>query len=169
MLNKTIDELVEDGSVVLTGSEVRSASAGSQESQTTGAVEYVVELSLNDEGTAAFADATEEAYNNGNDSIAIYYDGDLISVPSVNAVISDGRAVISGSMTYEDAEQMASTIRIGGLNLELEEISSKVVGAQLGEEAVSTSLMAGAIGLVIVCVFMICVYLLTGLASSIAL
>ena len=169
VLNKTIDELQESGSIVLTGSEVDSASAGSQENQTTGAVQYVVELSLNDEGTTAFAEATQEAYDNGNDSIAIYYDGDLISVPSVNAVISDGRAVIQGNMTYEEAEQMASTIRIGGLNLELEEISSKVVGAQLGEEAVSTSLLAGAVGLAIVCVFMIFVYLLTGFASSIAL
>lgn len=169
VLDKTIEELQESGSVVLTGSEVKSASAGSQESQTTGAVQYVVEISLNDEGTAAFAEATQEAYDNGNDTIAIYYDGDLISVPRVNAVISDGKAIIEGNMSYEEAEQMASTIRIGGLNLELEEISSKVVGAQLGEEAVSTSLLAGAIGLVIVCVFMIIVYLLTGLASSIAL
>ncbi len=169
VLDKTIEELQESGSVVLTGSEVKSASAGSQESQTTGAVQYVVEISLNDEGTAAFAEATQEAYDNGNDTIAIYYDGDLISVPRVNAVISDGKAIIEGNMSYEEAEQMASTIRIGGLNLELEEISSKVVGAQLGEEAVSTSLLAGAIGLVIVCVFMIVVYLLTGLASSIAL
>ena len=69
-------------------------------------------------------------------------------------------------MTYEEADNIASTIRIGGLNLELEEISSKVVGAQLGEEAISTSLMAGAIGLAIVCLFMMWVYLLPGLASQ---
>lgn len=169
VLNKTIDELKESDSIVLTGTEVEAASATANESQTTGAVEYGVSLTLNDEGTTAFAEATEEAYNNGKDSIAIYYDGELISVPSVKAVIENGEAYISGNMTYEEAEQMASTIRIGGLNLELEEISSKVVGAQLGEEAISTSLLAGAIGLAIVCVFMIFVYLLTGLASSIAL
>ena len=129
-----------------------------------------MDLTLNDEGTAAFAAATEEAYNNGNDTIAIYYDGDLISVPKVNAIIENGQAQISGEgMTYEEADNIASTIRIGGLNLELEEISSKVVGAQLGEEAISTSLMAGAIGLAIVCLFMMWVYLLPGLASSIAL
>ena len=57
-------------------------------------------------------------------------------------------------MTYEEADNIASTIRIGGLNVELEEISSEVVGAQLGQEAVSTSLLAGAIGLAIVCIFM---------------
>ncbi len=113
--------------------------------------------------------ATTEAYNNGNDTIAIYYDGELISVPSVNAIIENGQAQITGSASYEEADNIASTIRIGGLNLELEEISSKVVGAQLGEEAISTSLKAGAIGLAAVCLFMIFVYLLPGFASSIAL
>ena len=168
-LTKTIDELQADGSIVLTGSEVESASAGSFADQTTGATEYAVELKLNEEGTAAFATATEEAYNNGQDSIAIYYDGDLISVPSVNAVIKNGEATISGSMTYEEADSIASTIRIGGLNVELKEISSEVVGAQLGQEAVSTSLLAGVIGLVIVCLFMCWVYLLPGFAASLAL
>lgn len=170
VLNKSIDELQGTDSIVLTGSEVKNATAGSFQQSTTGATEYGVDLTLNDEGTAAFAAATEEAYNNGNDTIAIYYDGDLISVPQVNAIIENGQAQISGEgMTYEEADNIASTIRIGGLNLELEEISSKVVGAQLGEEAISTSLMAGAIGLAIVCLFMMWVYLLPGLASSIAL
>ncbi len=168
-LTKTIDELQADGSIVLTGSEVESASAGSYADQTTGATEYAVELKLNEEGTAAFATATEEAYNNGNDTIAIYYDGDLISVPRVDAVIENGEATISGSMTYEEADSIASTIRIGGLNVELKEISSEVVGAQLGQEAVSTSLLAGVIGLLIVCLFMCWVYLLPGFAASLAL
>ena len=170
VLNKSIDELQGTDSIVLTGSEVKNATAGSFQQSTTGATEYGVDLTLNDEGTAAFAAATEEAYNNGKDTIAIYYDGDLISVPQVNAIIENGQAQISGEgMTYEEADNIASTIRIGGLNLELEEISSKVMGAQLGEEAISTSLMAGAIGLAIVCLFMMWVYLLPGLASSIAL
>jgi len=103
------------------------------------------------------------------ETIAIYYDGELISVPSVNAEITDGQAMIEGNMSYEEAEQLASTIRIGGLSVELEEIRSNVVGAQLGEEAISTSLMAGAIGLAIVFVFMCVVYLLPGFASSLAL
>ena len=89
----------------------------------------------------------------------------MISVPRVNAEITDGQAIIEGSMEYEEAEQLASTIRIGGLSVELEEIRSNVVGAQLGEEAISTSLMAGAVGLVIVFVFMCMVYLLPGFAS----
>ena len=71
----------------------------------------------------------------------------MISVPNVDVEITDGQAVIEGNMSYEEAEQLASTIRIGGLSVELEEIRSNVVGAQLGEEAISTSVLAGAIGL----------------------
>jgi len=61
--------------------------------------------------------------------------------------IGVGKAQISGNMDYEEADNIASTIRIGGLKLELEELRSNVVGAQLGEQAVATSLKAGAIGL----------------------
>ena len=167
-LTKTIDELEADGSIVLTGNEVESASAGTYADSTTNATKYAVSLKLNDEGTTAFAAATQEAYAAG-ESIAIYYDGELVSVPDVNNVIENGEAEITGMSSYEEAESLASTIRIGGLNVELEEISSEVVGAQLGQEALDTSLLAGAIGLAIVCIFMCFVYLLPGLASSLAL
>ena len=167
-LTKTIDELEADGSIVLTGNEVETASAGTYSDKTTNATKYAVSLQLNDEGTAAFAAATQEAYEN-NESIAIYYDGELVSVPNVNNVIENGEAEITGMASYEEAENLASTIRIGGLNVELEEISSEVVGAQLGQEALDTSLLAGAIGLAIVCIFMCFVYLLPGLAASLAL
>ena len=167
-LTKTIDELEADGSIVLTGNEVESASAGTYADSTTNATKYAVSLKLNDEGTTAFAAATQEAYAAG-ESIAIYYDGELVSVPNVNNVIENGEAEITGMSSYEEAESLASTIRIGGLNVELEEISSEVVGAQLGQEALDTSLLAGAIGLAIVCIFMCFVYLLPGLASSLAL
>lgn len=168
VLNKTIEELQEDGSIVLTGSDVKTASAGVRTDDLTGKQTNVVSLELNEEGTQKFAEATKNAYAAG-ESIGIYYDGAFISVPSVNAEILDGKAEISGSMTYEEADKLASTIRIGGLTLELEELRSNVVGAQLGEEAISTSLVAGAIGLIIVILFMCAVYLLPGLASSIAL
>ncbi len=168
VLNKTIEELETDGSIVLTGSDVKSASAATQQNSTTSVKQNVVEISMSESGTEKFAEATRAA-NEAGETIAIYYDGELISVPRVNAVIEDGKAIIEGSMTYEEADALASTIRIGGLNLELEELRSNVVGAQLGEEAVSTSLKAGAIGLAVVFVFMIIVYLLPGFASSLAL
>ena len=168
MLAKSMDELKEEGSVVLTGTDIKSAKSGSYQDSTTGANENVVQLSMTKEGTEKFAEATKAA-KEAKETIAIYYDGELISVPSVNAEITDGQAIIEGNMSYEEAEQLASTIRIGGLSVELEEIRSNVVGAQLGEEAISTSLMAGAVGLAIVFVFMCVVYLLPGLASSLAL
>ena len=168
VLAKSMDELKEEGSVVLTGTDIKSAKSGSYQDSTTGANENVVQLSMTKEGTEKFAEATKAAKEAG-ETIAIYYDGELISVPSVNAEITDGQAMIEGNMSYEEAEQLASTIRIGGLSVELEEIRSNVVGAQLGEEAISTSLMAGAIGLAIVFVFMCVVYLLPGFASSLAL
>ncbi|RHS78575.1 protein translocase subunit SecD [Firmicutes bacterium AM43-11BH] len=167
-LNKTIEELQEDGSIVLTGSDVKTATAGAYTDSTTGSKENVVDLEFTKEGTEKFAAATKVAKEAGQ-SIGIYYDGAFVSVPNVKAVISDGRAQISGSMSYEEADQLASTIRIGGLNLELEELRSNVVGAQLGEEAISSSLKAGAIGLAIVFVFMCWVYLLPGFSAGLAL
>ena len=166
---KTIEELEEDGSVVLTGKDVESAEAMHQQNSTTKATESVVQLKMTDEGKQKFADATQEAYSAGK-SIGIYYDEKFVSVPSVNAVISDGTAVISGgNMDWDEATSLASTLRIGSLSLELEELRSNVVGAKLGQEAITTSLKAGAIGFGIVCVFMIAVYLIPGLAASLAL
>ena len=167
-LNKSIEELEADGSIVLTGNDVKNASAESRTDQDTKKNESVVSLSFTKDGTEKFAEATEKAYAAG-ESIGIYYDGAFVSVPNVQSVISDGQAQISGMDSFEEAEQLASTIRIGGLNLQLEELRSNVVGAQLGQEAISTSLMAGAIGLAIVFVFMCIVYLLPGFASGLAL
>ena len=167
-LTKDLEELIEDGSVVLTGSDVKSAKAGTRADQLTGASSNVVALEFNDNGIEKFSEATAKAAKAG-ETIAIYYDGEFISVPVVNSAIDDGLAEISGSMTYEEAEKIASTIRIGGLNLELEELRSNVVGAQLGEDAIKTSLQAGAIGLALVIIFMCAVYLLPGFAAGIAL
>ncbi|MBQ6096031.1 MAG: protein translocase subunit SecD [Lachnospiraceae bacterium] len=168
VLNKTIDEMLADGSITLSGTDVASASAGYQQDNMKNN-EIVVSLSMTDEGTQKFAELTKEAYNNNHATIAIYYDGAIVTAPQVQAIITDGHAVINGQRTIEEAEQLASTIRIGGLKLELEEIHSKVVGAQLGTEAIQTSLKAGVIGLIIVAVFMIAVYFVSGFASAIAL
>ncbi len=166
-LLKTIEELQADGSIVLTGTEVAGAQARAQQ-DSMGNSENVVALSLNETGKEAFAKATERAFNNG-ETIAIYYDEEFVTVPNVQAVITDGNAVISGQKTPEEAEQLASTIRIGGLKLELEELRSNVVGAQLGSEAINSSLIAAAVGFALVVVFMIAVYYISGLAASLAL
>jgi SecD/SecF fusion protein len=167
VLNKPIEELEADGSVVLVGTDVAAATAGTMQNNL-GNQEFAVDLTLTDSGTAKFAAATQKAYNAG-ESIGIYYDGEFVSVPMVNTVITGGQAQITGMADYEEAEHLASTIRIGGLKLQLEELHSKVVGAQLGVEAIDTSLKAGLIGLLLVIIFMIIVYRLPGAASSLAL
>lgn len=167
-LNYDIKDLVKNGSVILQGSDVKSADATYQQNDQTGASSPVVSISLTEKGTKAFADATTSAYAKG-ESIGIYYDGQFVSVPTVNAAITNGQCIIEGMEDYDAAERLASYIRIGGLNIELKELQSEVVGAQLGGDALSSSLKAGGIGLLIVMVFLIVMYFVPGVAASIAL
>ncbi|MBO4784194.1 MAG: protein translocase subunit SecD, partial [Lachnospiraceae bacterium] len=168
MLLRSIDDLKADGSIILDGTDVKSAKAATQDNQTTGNKENVVALSLNDSGTQKFADATRNAYSKG-ETIAIYYDGNFISVPRVSVVITNGEAVITGMANLTEADRLASKIRIGALKLTLEKLRSNIVGAQLGTEAVSSSIKAAAIGLALVAIIMIAVYFIPGLASVLAL
>ena len=167
MLAKPVEDLVKSGEVVVEGTDVADAQAGSV-SDNMNNQQFVVSLTFTPEGTTKFAEATTKAHLLG-ETIAIYYDGEIVSAPTVNEPITNGTAQISGSFTYDEAEQLASTIRIGGLKVELEELRSNVVGAQLGQEAVSTSVKAALIGFAIVALFMIVIYLIPGLASIIAL
>ena len=157
---------LEDGTVILNGTDVVSSEAVTQRDQTLGNTEYVVSLTFSEEGAKAFAEATSE--NVGN-PIYIVYDEQVISAPTVRTAITDGKCVIEGSFTAESASNLASSIRIGSLSLELEEIRSNVVGAQLGEQAISTSLIAGLIGLIIVIIFMIIVYKAPGVIAGLSL
>ena len=154
-----------DGTVILDGTHVISAEAASQRDNMNN-TEYVVQLEFDKEGTEAFAKATSE--NVGN-NISIVYDGEAISSPRVREPITDGKCVISGSFTIESAQELASFIRIGSLSLELEEIRSNVVGAQLGQKALSTSLRGGIIGLAIVILIMIIAYKVPGIIAGFAL
>ena len=167
VLNYTIEELKEKGSIVLEGSSVVDAQGGVDQDNT-GNNDYVTDLEFDSEGAKAFAEATQYAYDN-SETIGIYYDGEFVSVPNVQAVITNGRAVISNMESVESAQRLATTLRIGSLTLELHEISSSVVGATLGSNAIKTSLTAGAIGLALVIIFMIAVYALPGFVASLAL
>lgn len=156
---------LEDGTVVLTGNQVADAAAKTQQDNM-GNREYVVQLELTKDGKEAFAKATAE---NVGKAIEIVYDDHVISAPTVNEAIPDGTAIISGMADAEEAQNLASSIRIGSLSLELEEIRSNVVGAQLGEDAIRTSLIAGAIGIALVIIFMIIVYALPGVVAGLSL
>ena len=166
VLTRSMEEIEADGDVVLTGSDIAKAEAVMQQAQSGVGNEYVVALTLNEEGKGKFAEATRASIGK---QIAIVYDGEVISAPAVSTAITDGQAVISGMDDFEEANKLASTIRIGALPLELTEIRSTVVGAQLGEEAISTSLFAAAIGFACVILFMIAYYRIPGLAAGIAL
>jgi len=173
--NKILEDLGKPGSLefqdstgetVLDGSDIADAKGGITEDQMTGKKQYIVSLTLTKEGTKKFAEATEA---NLGKAIAIVYDGETISAPTVQTVISDGKAQITGQQSIEEANELASVIRIGSLKLELTELRSKVVGAQLGEEAIRTSLIAGAIGLILVAIFMLIVYAIPGLVAALSL
>ena len=102
-LNKTIDELKADGSIMLEGTDVKTATAGSIKDQTMGNSTYAVDLVMTEEGTKKFEEATRNAYEKG-ETLGIYYDGSFVSVPSVKGVFSDGNAQISPMNSYEEAE-----------------------------------------------------------------
>lgn len=154
------------GQVILNGNQVKSAQAGQMTDPTTGANQYVVELTFSDEGTKAFAEATTRLVGQ---KIAIIYDNVVYSDPVVREPITGGQCTIDGMTSYERAEQLASTIRIGALKLELEEMRSNVVGAQLGQKAISTSLKAGAVSFAVIAALMIGIFWLPGVAAALAL
>ena len=167
VLTKELDQIIADGDAVLQGTDVVEAKAGYQ-TDSMNNQEIVVSLTFTDEGKQKFADATTKAYAAG-ETIGIYYDGKFISVPRVQAAITDGRAVITGESTIEEAESLASNIRIGGLKVELQRLRSQIVGAQLGQDAIRTSKTAGMLGFALVVILMCAVYWLPGLCASIAL
>lgn len=148
------------------GSDIQNAKAVYTKDDMTGAIEYMVALEFTEEAGERFAEVTG---NNVGKIIYIVYDGEIISEPYVQQKITGGEATVTGMDSNEEAEELASMIRIGSLKLELKEISSKVVGAKLGDDAISTSLLAGVIGIAFIFVFMLVIYRVPGLAAGLAL
>ena len=150
----------------LTGADVKNAEGGRIQDQTTGADEYIVSLQFTDEGGQKFSDVTGA---NVGQQIYIIYDNEVQSAPVVREQISGGSAQIDGMDDFEEASDLASTIKIGALPLTLKELSSQVVGAKLGSDALETSLFAGAIGLGIIFLLMIIIFRFPGFIAAIAL
>lgn len=163
-LTRTLEEIKADGHVILDGTDIQKADAvWYQEYNVT---QNAVSLVLNEGGAAKFAKATTAHVG---EPIAIVYDGEVISAPVVQQPLTDGKAQITGGFSAEEANTLATTIRVGALPLELRELRSNVVGATLGAEAISTSLLAAGIGLVLVFIFMAIRYRLPGVAADLAL
>ena len=150
----------------VTGDEIADAKGEASSDQQTGATEYIVSLTFNDAGAKAFGDMTSQYVGQ---LTYIIYDGNVISAPKVNEPITGGQARIDGQKDLEEAEALASNIRIGALTLSLDEISHKVESAQLGSDALSKSIQAGIIGFIIICIFLLIVYRIPGIAAGLAL
>ncbi len=172
-LARSMDEIIKSGSVILDGSNVDDAQGVARQNSTSGAIEYMVQLTLNAEGAKKFAEGTgkcaQYSYGSMERKIAIIYDNEVYSAPNVNEKIENGEAIITGSRTMDEANSLATIIRIGALPLELTVLRSNVVGATLGSRALKTGLMAGAIGFLLVCIYMIIFYRLPGLCASLSL
>ncbi|MBQ8934332.1 MAG: protein translocase subunit SecD [Lachnospiraceae bacterium] len=154
------------GDTVVEGSEIQSAGVAEHKGTNGAADSYEVGVTFTAEGTKKFADATTA---NVGKQIAIIYDNEVVSAPVVNEPITGGQCSITGNFTQDEAYNLAQTIRLGALKLELTELRSNVVGARLGQQAIELSLKAGLIGFICVVVLMLVVYRVAGLAASVAL
>lgn len=148
------------------GSQVVDAQPQVTTDPSTGQKQYVVSFELNSEAAKTFAEVTAD---NIGKIIYIIYDGEIVSSPRVNTAITGGSGEITGMSSYEEAEQLASMIRIGSLKVELQDITHKVVGARLGSNAVSTSLFAGILGVIVIIIFMAVINRIPGVAAGLAL
>lgn len=158
--------VTEDNEVVVDGSEIKNATKQVGQLAENQPAQPFISLEFTAEGTKAFAEATK---NNVGKTISIMLDNDVISSPVVNSEITDGSAMITGNFTPESAEELAALIRAGSLPFNLKVIDMNNIGARLGEDALSSSINAGIIGVILVLIFMLIVYRLSGIAASWAL
>ena len=149
-----------DGEVFMTGDMVKTASYYYADG------DHQIAFTLTDEGAKLFADVT--AANIGK-TIAIYLDGEQLIAPTVQSAITNGSGVINGLGTAERASSIAAKIQSGALPLELTQQKVDKVSATLGQDAVSSSVRAAMIGIVLIMLLLIFRYRLNGLIASWAL
>ena len=152
--------------IIVTGDQVVSAEAIAWEEN--GEYKFGVSLEFDEEGTAAFAEATQELAGTGG-VISIWMDNTCISYPTVENAITDGRSQITGNFDYESAKDLADKISAGALPYKLETSNFRTISASMGTGARNAMLIAGVIAFVLVALYMIIVYRLPGVVSSIAL
>lgn len=160
-----------DKNVVLTGKNVVGSEVKYQNNQL-GQQEVVVSLEFDKEGTDKFAEATgtlAQEEKREDKIIFIVLDDKIISYPAVQDQITDGKAVITGNFTLEEANELATLIRAGALPVEMKELQTSIIGPTLGLKAYERSIKAGGIALLIIMVFMIISYRIPGFIASIGL
>ncbi|MBQ4487576.1 MAG: protein translocase subunit SecD [Oscillospiraceae bacterium] len=153
--------------VILTGVDIAEAYATYQRDNETGG-EWVVALRLNAEGTQKFSEATARLYEQQG-RISIWMDDAMISAPSVNAVITDGRATITGSFDAESSKKLADQINSGALPFKLVTSSFSTISPSLGLGALEAMLIAGVVAFAAIAIYMIIVYRLPGFIAVICL
>lgn len=166
MIGKTANLEFKDpkGKVILNGSNVKSASYEMQKTEYV--EEPVVSLEFDDKGREAFAEATSD---NIGKAISIELDNEVISAPTVQVAITDGKCVITGMESSEAASKLATLIKAGSLPVELEAVETRTIGPSLGQNSLDKALYAGMIGVGLVLIFMLIMYLLPGFIADIAL
>lgn len=152
--------------IILQGSEIKSAKPEMMRDSDTGAIKNQVALELNESGTAKFADATKRLQGK---IISIWMDDVMISYPSVNSVISDGKCVIEGNFTAAEAAALANKINAGALPFQLTSSGAGIISPTLGASSLNAMKLAGTIAFVLVALFMLIMFRLPGLVAVIAL
>ena len=160
-----------DGELILDGSEVQSAAA--QYGPVSGSSsEYYVALTFTDEGAKAFGDATTKLYQS-NGTISIWLDDENVSTATVNAAITDGKAIITSSasnpFTQDAVVKMARQINSGSLPFALSVDSYSTISPSLGENSLAAMVLAGLIAFALIVVLMTTLYRLPGFLACIAL
>ena len=160
-----------DGELILDGSEVQSAAA--QYGPVSGSSsEYYVALTFTDEGAKAFGDATTKLYQSGG-TISIWLDNENVSTATVNAAITDGKAIITSSasdpFTQDAVVKMARQINSGSLPFALSVDSYSTISPSLGENSLAAMVLAGLIAFALIVVLMTALYRLPGFLACIAL
>ena len=161
-----------DGKEWLTGSDIKKATYGYGRPTGNEVTDvHYVQVQFTSEGQKKFAEATGNiaARTDGTNIMAIVMDNQVISSPSVSSQIDSDSCVISGSFTRDSASELADLINAGQIPFSLKQVELRSVGPQLGADAMRTSLIAGAIGIALVMLFMLIVYRIPGLVASIAL
>jgi preprotein translocase subunit SecD len=147
--------------VAITGADLKSAYSGSDQYS-----RPIVNIEFTPEGTRKFHDVTARSVGK---PLAILLDGKVISAPQVNEAISGGRAQISGQFSNQEVRDLVIQLKAGALPVPVKIISNQVVGPTLGKDSIAKSRVAGVIGFVLVCTFMILVYRIPGIIASVSL
>ncbi|MFF1572180.1 protein translocase subunit SecD [Leifsonia sp. NPDC058292] len=160
------------GPVEVKGQDIKDATSGlTQSSSGVSTGQWGVNIIFNDEGTKAFATVTTRlnGLKGAQNQFAIVLDGKVISAPTTNAVITDGKPQITGNFTQDTAKTLADQLKFGALPFSFQVQSQDTISATLGSSQLLSGLIAGLIGLILVAIYTLFQYRLLGFVTIISL